>query len=79
MLHPAEARREAVIVGDDYRRVERLEVKHNDGVLIELGLRLHDERYALRGSHFGALHNTGRHGHQVARLGQSDNKQKASY
>lgn len=41
-LHTAKAGGETVVVRDHNRRVQRLEIQHQDGVAIEAGLGLHD-------------------------------------
>ena len=42
MLHSAQACRIAVVVCDHHGRIKRLEVEHDDGILVEPRLGFHD-------------------------------------
>lgn len=64
----AEAGGVAVVVGDDDRRVERLEVQHQHRVAIETRLRLQDQRDTLRRPLLGSLRHTRAHRYKVQRL-----------
>lgn len=67
----AQAGGEAVVVCDDDRGVERLEVQYHYRVAVEARLGLHHQGDALRRPLLGALLDAGRHRDVVLRLGQT--------